>query len=327
MTHALFQEFRMVRLSFSLLAAMALTTPAFAATFTGETGYALSADGKSITIFNDLGFASDQSTIALSGASLDALAYRPVTGELYGFSNGRGGNADAVFVVDTKTGTLTNVAPTFGADTDIEDSTTIGFDFNNAIDAARVVSTDDDNLVFFPSTFTDRQNTVTRFTDLFYAAGDVNDAADPMIFANAYTNAVDGRVSTAGTVQFALDANTNSLVTLANNTGVLTTVAQLKLGGAVLDFDALGGFDILSTTEGDNRALALLNFGSTSGLYSIDLTTGETALFQDLGNANFRGFAAQTAVIAPVPVPGASLLLLAGIGGLGLMKRRKAQTA
>jgi hypothetical protein len=315
----------MVKFSFSLLAALALTTPALAATFTGNTGYALAADGKSIIIFNDLGFASDQSTITLSGASLDALAYRPVTGELYGFSNGRGGSADAVFVVDTKTGKLANVAPAFGADTDIEDSTTIGFDFNNAIDAARLVSTDDDKLVFFPATFTGRENTVTRFTDLFYAMGDVNDGHDPMIFANAYTNAVDGRVSNAGTVQFALDAGTNSLVTLANNTGVLTTVGQLTLGGSVLDFDALGGFDILSDVEGDNRALALLNFGPTSGLYSIDLATGATTLFQDLGNTNFRGFAAQTETVSAVPLPSSSLLLLAGIGGFSLMRRRKAQ--
>ena len=263
--------------------------------------------------------------VALDGAELDALAYRPVTGELYGFSNGRGVAADRVFTIDRTTGMLTDVGPAFDAGTDIGDSSTLGFDFNNAIDAARVVSRDDDNLVFFPGDFTDpaRQNTVSRFTDLFYSAGDPNEGADPMIFANAYTNAVDGRKSTAGTFQYALDAGTNSLVSLANNAGTLETIAQITMGGSVLDFSEIGGFDIVSSTEDDNLAIALLNVGdagSMAGLYTIDLTTGEASLFGSLGEESYRGFAAQ---VAPVPLPAPALMLLGGLAGLGALRMRK----
>ena len=316
-----------------LTAAMlgALASPAVAATLNGSMGYGLAGGGNQLVIFDKLSDPTSATTLSLTGGTLDAIAYRPVTGELYGYSIGAGKASDAVYVIDTMTGALTNTGATFGAGAKIGSNARMGFDFNNAIDAARAVSTQDDNLVFFPDTFpSTNAGTVQRFTNLAYAAGDVNEGVNADIFANAYTNAIDGQTATT-TLQYALDAKTNSLVTLANNAGTLATIGKVTYNGAELDFNARGGFDIVSLSEGDNLAIALLNVPGgpamgTSGLYTIDLTTGAASFFGDPGQSSFIGFAAATNLSA-VPLPASSLLLVGGLGALGAVARRRRRKA
>ncbi|PZX15093.1 putative secreted protein [Palleronia aestuarii] len=298
----------------------ATTLSAGAATLSGSTGYALRNNGMELTIFNDLGMASQGSTITLSD-SLNAITYRPVTGELYGYQTGNGGAADQVYTIDTITGALTNTGamPMDGAG--LSSGARVGFDFNNQIDAARAVSTRDENVVFFPSDFPDeRANTILQFTNLFYAAGDANEGVNPRVFANAYTNAVDG-MTASETLQYALDANTNSLVTLANNAGTLETVAPITVDGQVLNFTQNGGFDILSDEEGDNLAVALLSGGGKTGLYTIDLTDGSAVFFGESLGGQFASFTAQTGPMpAPVPLPAGLPLLVAGLGAFGAFR-------
>jgi hypothetical protein len=114
-----------------------------------------------------------------------------------------------------------------------------------------------------------------------------------MIFANAYTNAING-MTASETAQYALDAETNALVTLANNAGTLATVAPITIDGAVADLSIMGGFEIVSPAEGENMAYAILMLegADTSGLYSIDLTTGEATMMADAGMRAYTGFAA-----------------------------------
>ncbi len=317
-----------------------LAVPAAAATLDGAVGYGLAGGGNQLIVYGNLSDTSMQTTLTLSGGKLDALAYRPVTGELYGYSVGSGSNADTVYKVDLETGALIGTGSTFGPGAEITGNARVGFDFNNAIDAARAVSTREDNLVFFPSdTVSGNPNagSVLRFTDLFYGAGDANEGVNPMVFANAYTNAIDGRVATAvdgavATFQYALDAYTNSLVSLANNDGTLSTIAQVTYEGMVLDFSDRGGFEILSMTEGDNLAVAMLNVAGgpatgTSGLYTIDLMTGVASFFGDAGRSGLIGFAAQTGTPSEVPLPASALLLGAGLAGLGFLRKRSRKTA
>jgi hypothetical protein len=117
--------------------------------------------------------------------TLDALAFRPQTGELYGYQT----RSNTVFLVDRFSGMARSVAST----PDGVGASAVGFDFNNSIDAARVVSTDGDNLVFNPN---NTPPTIGRFTQLFYEDGDANAGATPRVFANAYTNQVPSASST-----------------------------------------------------------------------------------------------------------------------------------
>ncbi|SOH94008.1 protein of unknown function [Monaibacterium marinum] len=271
--------------------ALALTLaagPMFAAGHAGNMGYALADDGNTLVVMADIAAPGAVETFELS-EDLDAIAWRPVTSELVGFAG------DKIFTVNTATGELTDVEATFREDTMIAAEATVAFDFNNAIDAVRAVSTDGDNLVYFPIGFgdnDDRANEVLRFTNLAYAEGDVSEGVTPMIYANAYTNAIAGMTAET-TFQYALDANTEALVSLANNAGTLETIAAVTVDGVAMNLSHWGGFDIISPSEGEDHAYAILQAegAETAGLYAIDLETGAATMLADLGMGGLSSFA------------------------------------
>lgn len=251
-------------------------------------GHALANDGKTLVVMADISSPGDVMTYDLATA-VHAIAYRPVTGDLLGFTNGM------IFTIDPASGEMSDLGASFMDNVMVADGAAVGFDFNNAIDAVRVVSTAGDNLVYFPEGFGDndeRAGSVRRFNTLAYAEGDANAGAEPMIFANAYTNAISG-MTAGSTFQYALDAATDSLVSLANNEGTLATIGAVTVGGEAADLAAMGGFDILSPAEGENMGYAILQMegSDTAGLYSINLETGEAESLADLGMGGITGFA------------------------------------
>jgi len=251
-------------------------------------GYALANDGMTLVTMDSIAAPAEAQMFDLS-AKVDAIAYRPVTGDLLGYSNG------AIYTINTATGELTDLGATFAEDAMIADDAVVAFDFNNAIDAVRAVATSGENLVYFPVGFGDmdeRANSVLRFTDLFYAEGDVNADVTPGVFANAYTNAIAGKTAES-TFQYALDYNANALISLANNAGTLETVAYLTVDGETVDLSSTGGFDIVSPEEGTDAAYAVLQMdgADTAGLYAIDLETGAATLLSDLGMGGISSFA------------------------------------
>ena len=276
-------------------------------------GYTLADDGATLVVTPRLDLPGSARAVPLSfdagATTIDSLAVRPNGRRLYGYSE----DAGAIYQIDPETGAATLEAPLpapSGADAN-------GFDFNNAVDAARLVTGDDENFVFFPD---DRAvgdpapANVQRFTDLFYEAGDPNEGADPLAIGNAYTNAVFPPPDAV--VQYLLDANTDDLSILGNNDGNLSTVGETGL-----DFDVAGGFDILSLAEGSNEGFALLTVGGEQSIYGIDLGTGlaSPAVAAPTGFGDLDGFA-----VAPVPVPAALPLLGLGLAGLaGLRLRRR----
>lgn len=249
-------------------------------------GYALADDGMTLVTMGSIGNPTAAMMFDLS-VRIDAIAYRPVTGDLLGFSR-----AGAIYTIDTMSGELTDLGAMFSDDAVIG-GVAVAFDFNNAIDAVRAVGSDGANLVYFPADFADdRAGQVLRFTDAFYGDADVNTGTEPLIFANAYTNAISGATAES-TFQYALDARTDALVGLANNAGELTTVGTIMIDGEAADVVTAGGFDIVSPQEGTDAAFAILQLAGaeTSGLYSINLETAEATLLADLGLVGITGFA------------------------------------
>ncbi|MEL7429290.1 MAG: DUF4394 domain-containing protein [Pseudomonadota bacterium] len=253
-----------------------------------KSGYALSNEGKTLLVMADFSKPGDIMSFDL-GESFDAITWRPVTGELLGYTNGK------IHVIDPATGKTTNLGATFMEDAKTADNASVGFDFNNKIDAVRIVSSAGDNLVYFPQGFgngDEKAGSVRRFTNLAYAAEDTNEGKTPAVFANAYTNAINGKTA-SGTAQYALDAETDSLVTLANNEGTLGTVGTITVSGKTANLAALGGFDIVSEAEGKDEAFAIMQMegAQTAGLYSVDLATGGMKLIADLPVGGVTGFA------------------------------------
>ena len=264
-------------------------SPALAAGHAAVSGYALADDGATLVVMSDISAPGEVMTYDLEDP-LKAIAWRPVTGALLGFAEGM------IVAIDPMSGEMTDLGASFMNDAMIGDGKMVAFDFNNKIDAVRAVTSAGDNLVYFPDGFGDndeRAGSVRRFTDLAYADGDVMAGTTPMIFANAYTNAINGQ--TAGTTfQYALDAETDTLVSLANNAGTLETIGKITVDGSTVDLAPMGGFDIVSAKEGDNLGLALLQMegAKTAGLYEIDLETGAATMTADLGMGGITGFAA-----------------------------------
>jgi hypothetical protein len=254
----------------------------------GTMGYALAEDGATLVTMADIAAPDAVQTYALE-TPLRALAYRPVTGQLLGYADG------TIYQIDPMSGALTDLGAVFMEDAKIGEGA-VAFDFNNQIDAVRAVGADGANLVYFPDGFGDgdeRANSVRRFTDAFYVEGDNSAGAEPLIFANAYTNAING-AKAASTAQYALDARANALVTLANNAGELTTVGLLTIDGEAIDVIDAGGFDIVSQSEGSDLAYAILQIdgAASAGLYLVDLSSGALTALGDLGMGGFTGFAA-----------------------------------
>lgn len=274
---------------FTLPLALTLGTAAMADDHAGASGYGLVNGGKTLAVMADLANPTSIKTFDLA-TPLAAIAYRPVTGDLLGYANGK------VVTIDAASGKLTDLGATFVDDAKVADGAKVGFDFNNKIDAVRVVSSKGDNLVYFPVGFGNgdpKANSVRRFTGLAYEKGDANAGTMPMIFANAYTNAINDKKA-GGTFQYALDAGTDALVSLANNAGTLKTIGKLSIDGKDADVTAMGGFDIISPAEGEDQAYAVLQLEGqdTAGLYGIDLKTAKATLISDLGLGGFEGFAA-----------------------------------
>lgn len=264
-----------------------VSTPALADGHAGTTGFALADDGTTLLTMADL--ATPTSTSVTLDTALRAIAWRPVTGTLMGYADG------TIYAVDPATGALTDLGAAFMDDAVIGGDAAVAFDFNNAIDAVRAVSSAGDNLVYFPDGFGDgdeRQNSVRRFTDLAYAEGDAMAGTTPTVFANAYTNAINGKKAES-TFQYALDAETDALISLANNAGTLETVAKVTVAGAEVDLAPMGGFDIFSPAEGTDQAYAVLQIEGveTAGLYAIDLESGAATILADLGISGVTGFA------------------------------------
>ncbi len=214
---------------------------------------------------------TETDSVAVTGVqgALLGIDTRPADGLIYGITT-----ANNIYTIDADSGAATYIST---LDTPFEGGTISGFDFNPVADRLRLVGDNDQNFRINVDT-----GEVTVDGTLAFADGDTNQGVNPNVTAAAYTNSFDG---TDSTELYNIDTLLNDLV-LQNppNDGTLVTVGDLGI-----DFGTLGGFDILSSPDGDNAAFAV----SDSTLYTIDIDTGMAFSVGEIGsdNSNLQGLA------------------------------------
>jgi hypothetical protein len=274
-----------------LLALVPFTVGSISAQPTAVIIYGVTVSNKLIT-FNSSDPGTIMSTNQISGLQANenvlGIDFRPATGQLYGL-----GSTSRLYTIDIGSGAATQVGSVL---TTTLQGTDFGFDFNPLVDRIRVTSNEDQNLRLNPN-----NGTIAGIDGtLAYSTTDRNASQNPNIVASAYTNNVPGPASTT---LYNIDTNLDVLVTQnPPNAGTLNTVGPLGE-----DITSVTGFDIV----GSNTAFASLSFtnnypANTTGLYSVNLTTGAITPIRFIGGGEAvrdisAALSAAPATVTPVP--------------------------
>jgi hypothetical protein len=233
---------------------------------------ALTDNNKLVSFDSNNPAASQFTDITGVEGTLLGIDTRPADGSIYGIST-----ANNIYTIDADSGVASYVST---LNTPFEGGTISGFDFNPVADRLRLVGDNDQNFRINVDT-----GEVTVDGALAFGSGDSNEGVNPNITAAAYTNSFDG---TASTQLYNIDTLLNDLA-LQNppNDGTLATVGDLGI-----DFDTLGGFEIVSAVEGNNTAFAV----SDKTLYSLDLNSGVAYSLGGVGSVDPLNLQGLTAV-------------------------------
>jgi len=258
------------------------------------TAYALTPANRIVgfSLSNPTNVSSDFPVTGLQqGESLLGIDFRPANGLLYGV-----GSSNRLYTINPRTGEASPVGNgqfavplTPGA---------AGFDFNPTVDRIRFVNEADQNARLNPDNgaIVDSDTLaggVQLDGNLAYAAGDRNFGSSPAAAGAAYVNNFAGGTSTT---LFVIDSDLDVLVRQdPPNNGVLNTIGSLGV-----DATSILGFDIRSI-GGREVAVAALEVGGISGLYNINLSSGQASFVgQIAGGRQINGLA--------VPLPTAYAL-------------------
>lgn len=180
-----------------------------------------------------------------------------------------------VYTIDPNSGTATLKSSMIPDPTDMTDpftmltGTRVSIDVNNVVDRLRIVTNSGQNLrvnMDTGETITDPMLTIASLR----AIG---------VTEVAYTNNFS---SACRTTAYYLDTTADRLlVTPDASSGVLNVV-----GGLTVDAAAMTGFDIATAADGTQSAVAVLTVGSSTSLYTIDLTSGAAMLVGAINGLN-----------------------------------------
>ena len=106
----------------------------------------------------------------------------------------------------------------------------------------------------------------------------------------------------------------------------MTTIVSVRRGDKVV-IAGDGQVSLGNTVmKGNARKVRLLSGGKVlagMGFEYIKLVDATLNEFGRSGTTSFDGFDVDSVSVAPVPLPAAGLMLLAGLGGFGVMRRRQ----
>jgi len=275
---------------------LALQTPA-----TIPTVFTLSADGTQLSRFLSTALTTPVTvTIAgvTAGETLVGIDFRPQTGQLYSFGVNATTDTGTVYVIDPQTGSASVVGTAGmvafvtpdGALVDLPPvSAGYGFDFNPTVDRIRVVTGSGLNLRINPNNGAPVDGNGNA-ADGINPDGSINGqpAGSTGVSAAAYTNSFGQPLTGGVTTQYVIDSGSNTLfIQNPPNNGTLSAPQPITLNGNPLDFSEANGFDIpasvrvtTSSSPATGSGFAALTVGTTTRLYSIDLSNGRAT---DLG--------------------------------------------
>ena len=201
------------------------------------------------------------------GESLLGIDYRPANGVLYGV-----GSSNRLYTINPRTGEASQVGS--GQFAVPLTSGAAGFDFNPTVDRIRFVNEADQNARLNPDNgaivdFDTLAGGIQLDGNLAYVAGDRNFGSNPAAAGAAYVNNFAGATSTT---LFVIDSDLDVLVRQdPPNNGGLNTIGSLGV-----DATSVLGFDVKSV-GGREVAVAALEVGGVSGLYNINLSSGQAS--------------------------------------------------
>lgn len=199
-----------------------------------------------------------------AGESIQGIDFRPATGQLYALTTDAG-HTGRLYTIE-RWSAIATLASTINVPVT---GTSFGLDFNPVADRLRVVSDSDLDLRIDVTT-----GVATPDGTLTYLAGDPSSGQAPNVVGSAYINNYPGATATT---LYQIDSNLDILaIQSPPNDGTLATVGPLGV-----DVVSMGGFDVLTTGVKEaptNLAIAAFQVGGSTGLYTVNLTTGAATL-------------------------------------------------
>ncbi|MGB3311409.1 MAG: DUF4394 domain-containing protein [Nodosilinea sp.] len=235
-------------------------------------------------------------TLAVTGVegTLIGIDVRPANGLIYGLTT-----TNQIYTIALgDDGAAATLVSTLSQP--FEGGAVSGFDFNPVADRLRLVGENDQDFRINVDT-----GAVIVDGDLAFSPEDINAGVNPSVTGAAYTNSFAG---TTATQLYDIDNALDSLLLQSPpNDGTLQTVGALGF-----DLETLGGFEIVSTSAGDNTAFAV----SDAMLYTLNLETGVATSLGAIGDGNaiaFQGLTAAPPMADVDPLP--ELFDLTGFDG------------
>jgi hypothetical protein len=248
--------------------------------------------------------------VETEGGNLIGIDFRPADGKLYGLTD-----LGVLYTIDVSLQRFGQVQRVSTMNPRFTGGFEMLVDFNPVANALRVAGSNDQNLAVVNGTDGSNLSTTVAQTKFAYAAGDVNAGKDPEMTGGSYTNNFVGATTT---LFYAIDADTDSLITIADKTatgssntggGQLQTIGQfVDEAGNRLNMSPTSDLDIYTDKAGKNYLVGQ----TTRLLFSIDLSQI---------NPNLKLGQTQKVVVkrgTPAQLPGSTAPLTGGVWDIAL---------